>query len=116
MTDEMSKLPLSRHLDNIELEFKVFQTSSDLPPGPSKDLNLDGYWNQVGDLEDLNGKRKFESLSKLMINCLILSVANVEPERGFSVNKRVLEGRESLEEITMRHFESSSMRLILRKL
>lgn len=68
---------------------------------PKLDSSLDIYWHSVGKMEDLRGKLMFENVSRFVKTCLVLSVGNAQPERGFSENKLLLDGRLNLGEATI---------------
>lgn len=59
-------------------------------------INL--FWNKVSKIEDIDGKFMFTSLCKLLFTFLSISHGNATPERGFSLNKFVLDDRTSLSE------------------
>lgn len=94
------KISHAKHTEQIEFEFKMFQTNPNI-----QDVNLDEgidvFWNSVGNI--LNNKRDniYRNLASFSKACLVLSVANVQPERGFSENKQLLEGRALLDESTI---------------
>ena len=52
---------------------------------------LDEYWHEVGLIKDNNGQYKYSQLVALMKAVLSISHGNAVPERGFSVNKIMLE-------------------------
>ena len=54
-------------------------------------LDFVKFWVEVGDIKNSDGKPKFKILSKLALTCLCLSHGNADPERGFSLNKHLLE-------------------------
>lgn len=49
----------------------------------------------------LKGDLMFENLSRFVKICLVLTVGNAQPERGFSENKLILEGRTNLNQNTI---------------
>lgn len=53
------------------------------------------------DIKTLSGNSKYGTLSQFALSCLVLSVSNSIPEQGFSENKYILDGRESLGEQTI---------------
>lgn len=79
-------------------QFKVYQTESiDVDPK----LDSYSYWCFIGEIQDQQGQPKFGELTKLSKTYLSLSHGNAAPERGFSLNKYVLQGREQLKEDTI---------------
>lgn len=64
-------------------------------------LSTYAFWNKVGEIQTLAENSKFGELVKLVKVCLSLSHGNAEPERGFSENKKILEGRGDLDEETI---------------
>lgn len=65
------------------------------------ELSTYDFWAKVGEIQTLTGEPKFGELAKLVKACLSLSHGNADPERGFSENKKILEGRENLDEETI---------------
>lgn len=59
------------------------------------------YWCFIGEICDQQGEPKFGELTKFAKTYLSLSHGNAAPERGFSLNKYVLQGREQLHEDTI---------------
>lgn len=52
---------------------------------------VDDFWRQVGHLKKCDGSAKYPQLY-IFVKCLLsLSHGNAVPERGFSVNKKILE-------------------------
>lgn len=94
------KISHAKHTEQIEFEFKMFQTDPNIP-----DVNLDEgitvFWNSVGNILNIQGENIYRNLASFSKPCLVLSVANVQPERGFSENKQLLEGRALLDENTI---------------
>ena len=52
---------------------------------------MDDYWQKVGTMTDSDGLFKYPQLAALMKCVLSLSHGNAVPERGFSINKIMLE-------------------------
>ena len=52
---------------------------------------IDHYWRFIGKMTGDNGKPKYPQLFALVKCILSLSHGNAVPERGFSVNKRLIE-------------------------
>ena len=64
-----------------------------LPPAPwSKCQRIDRFWGIIGGLVDDMGVRKYPQLVAFIKCVLSLSHGNSTPERGFSINKILLEG------------------------
>ena len=53
--------------------------------------DFEGYWKAVSNIKDENGNQKYIQLTKLAHAILVLPHGNAEPERGFSINKHVLD-------------------------
>ena len=51
----------------------------------------DHFWSKVGEIIDNNGRKKYPQLFNLVKCVFSLSHANSVPERGFSINKLLLE-------------------------
>lgn len=64
-TDDI-KISHAKLTEQIELEFRVYQTTPNLP---KMDSSLDIYWHSVGKMEDLQGKLMFENLSRFAKTC-----------------------------------------------
>ena len=65
-----------------------------MKPLPKRDLTfvrIDKYWSSVGKMVDDNGFFKYPQLFALVKCVLSLSHGNAVPERGFSINKILLE-------------------------
>lgn len=92
-----TSLSPDKYTDLIKTQYKHFQSES-IDIQKSK---IDDFWVAVGALEDHHKFKKFNELSHLMLAALSLSHGNVIPERGFSLNKYVLQNRESLKENTI---------------
>ena len=54
-------------------------------------VDVESYWRKVMLLVDEDGKQKYVNLARLALQILLLPHGNADPERGFSVNKRLLE-------------------------
>ena len=54
-------------------------------------MDVESYWRKVILLVDEDGKQKYANLARLALQILLLPRGNADPERGFSVNKRLLE-------------------------
>ena len=53
---------------------------------------IDSYWNDISRIQDEStGKLKYEKLSKLALGIFVIPIANPAPERGFSINKIMLQ-------------------------
>lgn len=61
----------------------------------SSQVPIDEYWHKIGSLTNDDGSSKYPQLFALVKCCLSLSHGNATPERGFSVNKNILESHGS---------------------
>ena len=57
----------------------------------SRCKGIDHFWSKVGEITDDNGRKKYPQLFNLVKCVFSLSHANSVPERGFSINKLLLE-------------------------
>lgn len=64
------------------------------PDGSSK--SIDEYWNNVFQCNDDSGGKKFKLLPVVVKALMCLAHGNADPERGFSVNKRIFSSDRSL--------------------
>lgn len=95
-----------RYADQIMTEYKVYQSESFYVPEANSTaedgaLSIEDYWCFVDKIRDAEGKFRFKNLVDLVKVCLSISHGNAGPERGFSENKHILNGRESLAEETI---------------
>ena len=60
------------------------------PTLPAYVIRTDHFWRRIGNLVDEFGAKKYPQLAKLAQCVLSLIYGNSTPERGFSVNKRLL--------------------------
>lgn len=68
----------------------------------TKFKRIDDYWTYVGNITGDDGKAKYPQLSALCRCVLSLSHGNAVPERGFSINKILLEAHgTSMDESTI---------------
>ena len=58
---------------------------------PSKYKRIDHYWNKIGDILDEDGSLKYTQLFSPVKCILSFSHSNSSPERGFSINKILLD-------------------------
>lgn len=82
----------------VKREFSHYQTE-DIPlmsDSPIDRVPIDQFWYSVGDFKGTDGKSSFSALSEVAQYCLCVSHGNAVPERGFSINKSMLEDRSSL--------------------
>lgn len=86
---------IERYIDNIKMQFQYFQTENI----PYEGL-IDEFWTKLLDYK-MNEKYAFKELSELALTCLSLSHSNVVPEQGFSLNKYIIQNKESIDEITI---------------
>ena len=73
----------------FEEEFGLGITASDKEERQMK--RIDGYWCQIGQLKDEEGRKKYLQLFALVRCVLSLSHGNSVPESGFSIKKSMLE-------------------------
>lgn len=85
--------------DDVKRQYNHFQTED--IEFDSTTSTIDQYWTKEGDIRGSNGMPCFSELAKLAKHCLCVSHGNAVPERGFSVNKMILEEREMLKEDTI---------------
>lgn len=86
--------------DQIRMEYRMYQSEN---IQFSEDVldDIEAYWSAVENTKDVNGLFTFKNLSRLVKTCLCLSHGNATPERGFSINKGVLNNRFALDEDTI---------------
>jgi len=84
-----SKLNLTRPSYWRE-EYNLLDIESPNAQKENKCVPVDAYWIKVGLMKDENGMKKYKHLSALALTILTLSHGNADPERGFSINKRLL--------------------------
>lgn len=94
------KMSESDWVDKVVSEFNFFILEKDIP---HKFDRLDDFWFQIEDITEDN-RKKYKHLCDLCFHIMTLSVTNVEAERGFSINKMLLDGRESMSEITLKSY------------
>ena len=58
---------------------------------PSRYKYIDDYWRNIGELKDDEGALKYLQLHMLARCILSLSHGNAVPERGFSINGKILD-------------------------
>ena len=68
--------------------YEEFDVVADYNPS---NIDVEEYWNKVSSLLNEDGNPRYCHLSKLALTILLLPHVNADPERGFSVNKKVLE-------------------------
>lgn len=90
--------PAANFSDDMKIQFSLYQTMNF---DYNKELSLDQFWTNVGEYVDTDGKNIFREIAILSKNCLCTSHGNAVPERGFSINKRILQDRTSLNENTI---------------
>lgn len=88
------KSPVQDYVDKVHTEFQLYVTDNNLPKGFKR---LDEYWWAVLESTD----NCYQNLCKLAFNVMIVAVTNVDAERGFSINKDILEGRSNMTEKTV---------------
>ena len=94
-------------IDCLLMEFRDYHVAPDhqLPAFvPSDDAAMDHFWAAMGELRVINDltRRRFGSLSKLAKILLVLSHSNVDPERLFSMVRKIeTEHRRCLDPMTV---------------
>ena len=58
---------------------------------PTSSVRIDHFWRRIGNLVNEYGAKKYHQLAKLAQCVLSVSHGNSTPERGFSVNKQLLD-------------------------
>ena len=89
-TEESNKLPKKRSKPSY---WRMCYELAELGP-PEDDgytVEAEGYWLKVMEICDEDGKKKYLNLSLLAIYFLILPHGNADPEKGFSINKLLLQ-------------------------
>lgn len=84
--------------DEIKRQYLIYQTI-DILYDPTETVNE--YWNRVGAFVGTDGKCCFAELAALAKDCLCVSHGNAVPERGFSINKQILQDRSQMQEKTI---------------
>lgn len=76
-------------LDELQEEFLDYQLTpkEELPPA---DLGADKFWSQMAKvMEPFSNKSRFGLLAKLALACCVIPVSNADPERIFSMLKKI---------------------------
>ena len=77
----------------------------------SRYKRIDHFWSKVGKIVDDNGRKKHPQLFNLVKCVFLLSHANSVPERGFSINKLLLESHGyTMEGATVESLSNSGMK------
>lgn len=80
-------------------EFHILETGQNADgTGFVKYRRVDEFWHKVMQLTDLRGQPKYPALAKVVKITLCLSHGQADVERGFSLNKRLLNDRSQLSE------------------
>lgn len=90
---------IDTYTDLIKMQFRLYQTQT-------VDMNIEEekielYWTKVGCIKNDNNEFLFSDLANMVKAVLSISHGNAVPERGFSINKNLLENRSSLKEDTI---------------
>lgn len=90
---------IDTYTDLIKMQFRLYQTQT-------VDMNIeeekiDLYWTKVGSIKNDNNELIYKELADMVKAVLSISHGNAVPERGFSLNKNLLENRTSLKEETI---------------
>ncbi|CAH0555059.1 unnamed protein product [Brassicogethes aeneus] len=83
-------------LENID---KSFYTET--KNGLEKFKRLDEYWDKVRSIKDIVGQYKYTQLALMARIVLTISHGNANAERGFSLNKYILNDKNSLDKSTI---------------
>ena len=72
-------------------EYQDYQLSpaSELPEFVTEDTRLDTFWFGMGSMKLPTGKARFENLAALAIAVLCLPHSNADPERCFSILRKI---------------------------
>lgn len=84
-----------KELDKIILEWHAYKTDTEVSKickeFSENPQRIDEFWSKVFELKDVfTSKPRFQNLSFLIKNCLILAHGNADVERGFSLNTNIL--------------------------
>lgn len=83
-------------IDSIREEWKLFIFDSDSQnklkklSETSPNIRIDKYWREIFTVSNNLKKLKYENLTKLIKTVFILPHGNSDPERGFSINKAMI--------------------------
>lgn len=92
--------------DRISEEWLLYMCDDDLTSITSAydvDHDICKYWDDISKIKDCTGNLKYPNLSAVAKTCLILSPANAQPERGFSVNNSIVtKERSSLSDLCIK--------------
>ncbi|GBM73169.1 hypothetical protein AVEN_30054-1 [Araneus ventricosus] len=84
----LQRTNFDRAVDSLQNEFCAFQMD-DLPYETKEEKNIDIQWSKVGKLMGLDGKLKYEIISKVMIGILTIPHSNAECEWIFSLVTKI---------------------------
>ena len=71
-------------------------------------IDVETYWRKIGSMVNEDGNPKHSYLSKFALTVRLLPHGNADAERGFSVNKKLLENhRNNLHEETIEITQNS---------
>ena len=82
---------LQPHVNTSQIvdEWKLLQVDTELPKYEKKE-KIDKYWNDVFNLDGLDGEPKYKLLPYAIKSALCLGQTNADSERSLSINARVL--------------------------
>lgn len=83
--------------DLVKSQYEIFQ--NDCTITDESDICL--FWDNLSHFKDLHDNYRFVEVSSMVKATLCISHANVIPERGFSLNKNILEEKTLLSEDTI---------------
>lgn len=90
--------PAAHIADEIKRQYLMYQGVS---IQYDQTQSVEHHWATVGKYVGTDNKFCFAELATVAIDCLCVSHGNAVPERGFSVNKHLLQDRSLLKEKTI---------------
>lgn len=93
------KSDADKFTDLVKNQYLHFQTESF--ETQIEKTKIDVFWYKISQITDQHENLKFKELGKLALAVLSVSHGNAVPERGFSLNKQILQNRELLGENTI---------------
>ena len=91
VNQQAEKPTSSRHQESYWARAREECGLDSAPTSPACFVRIDHFWRRIGNLVDEFAAKKYPHLAKLAQCGLWLSHENSTPERGFSVNKRLLD-------------------------
>ena len=90
VNQQAEKPTSSRHQESYWAMAQEESGLDSAPTSPAYVIRTDHFWRRIGNLVDEFGAKKYPQLAKLAQCVLSLIFGNSTPERGFSLNKRLL--------------------------